>query len=54
MNKEEKKDIVSVQDFILNNPQALTETKDSLTEGLYDWNNAEEVDDILKSPWMGE
>ena len=47
---KEKKDLVSIQDFILNNPQALDEAKDSLGDSVYDWSNAEEVEDVLDSP----
>ena len=52
---KEKKDLVSIQDFILNNPQALDEAKDSLGDSVYDWNNTDEVEDVLDSPekWGG-
>ena len=50
MPEDIKKDLVSVQDFILNNPQALTETRDSLRGNVYDWADSEEVEDILDSP----
>lgn len=50
MQEKTKKDLVSVQDFILNNPQALNDTKDSLKGSVYDWADSEEVENILDSP----
>ena len=50
MKEDTKKDLVSVQDFILNNPQALNEVKDSLRGNVYDWADSEKVEDILDSP----
>lgn len=50
MKEEKKKDLVSVQDFILNNPQALNEARNSFGSSVYDWSNTEEVEDVLDSP----
>jgi hypothetical protein len=50
MKEDQKKDLVSVQDFILNNPQALNEARNSFGNSVYDWNDTEEVEDILDSP----
>lgn len=50
MKEDKQKDLVSIQDFILNNPQALNETEDSLSGSVYDWADNEEVEDILDSP----
>ncbi|NLX01955.1 MAG: hypothetical protein GXY40_05420 [Syntrophomonadaceae bacterium] len=50
MQDNRKKDLISVQDFILNNPEALDEVKDSLGDSVYDWSDTEEVENILDSP----
>lgn len=50
MKEEKKKDLVSVQDFILNNPQALNEARNSFGSSVYDWRDTEEVEDVLDSP----
>ena len=50
MKEDRKKDLVSIQDFILNNPQALDEVKDSFGNSVYDWSDTEEVEDVLDSP----
>ena len=50
MQDNRKKDLVSVQDFILNNPEALDEVKDSFGNSVYDWSDTEEVENILDSP----
>lgn len=50
MKEDQKKDLVSVQDFILNNPQALNEARNSFGSSVYDWSDTEEVEDILESP----
>ncbi len=50
MENDKKKDLVSVQDFILNNPQTLDEARNSFGSSVYDWSDTEEVEDILESP----
>jgi hypothetical protein len=50
MTENKKKDLVSVQDFILNNPQALNEVGDTLDGTVYDWNDDEEMKNVLDSP----
>ena len=50
MQENKKKDLVSVQDFILNNPRALNEVADSFGNSVYDWSDTEEVENILDSP----
>lgn len=50
MQDNRKKDLISVQDFILNNPQALNEVVDSFGNSVYDWSDTEEVENILDSP----
>jgi len=50
MNTNDKKPVVSIQDFLLNNPQTLSEVKDSLTYGIYDWSDENEVASLLNNP----
>lgn len=50
MKEDKKKDLVSIQDFILNSPQALDEAKDYFGGSVYDWSDTEKVEDILDSP----
>ena len=50
MKEDKQKDLVSIQDFILNNPQALNEARDSFVGSVYDWSDTEELEDILDSP----
>jgi hypothetical protein len=50
MKEDKKKDLVSIQDFILNNPQALKEARDSFGGSVYDWSDTKGVEDVLDSP----
>lgn len=50
MKEGKKKDLVSIQDFILNNPQELNEVRDSFGGSVYDWTDDKELEDILDSP----
>lgn len=50
MNPDGKKDIVSIQDFLLNNPQALNDVRDHMQGGIYDWADDEETTQLLDSP----
>jgi fido (protein-threonine AMPylation protein) len=45
-----KKDIVSIQDFLLNNPQALNDIKKDMYEGIYDWADDAETARLLNDP----
>lgn len=50
MKPDGKKDVVSIQDFLLNNPQALNDVKDDMHEGIYDWADDGETAQLLDSP----
>lgn len=54
MNSDRKKAIVSIQDFLLNNPQALAEVKGFINNGIYDWSDDKEVFDLLNSQDQGD
>jgi hypothetical protein len=45
-----KKEIVSIQDFLLNNPQTLSDIKEYMPEAIYDWADDKETARLLDSP----
>lgn len=49
-NDKNEKNLVSVQDFILNNPEALNNALNPFVYRVYDWSDTEEVENILNSP----
>jgi len=48
-----KKEVVSIQDFLLNNPQALNDITADMSEGIYDWADDKEAARLWDTPSQG-